>query len=77
MVWGNFDSHERILQLSEETGGELRAIQAILRIRMVNAIKSSLLFIKEIYERDEVFYTFIMNRTLKYTLVSYHRNLMT
>lgn len=65
-----------ILHLSEEIGGELKAIQAILRIRMVNAIKSSLLFIKEIYERGEVFYNFIMNRILKYTLVSYHRNLM-
>lgn len=52
--------HMSFLPSSEKVRSEL--YRALLRIRIANTIKSSLLLIKEIYEKNyEVFYTFIIN----------------
>lgn len=51
--------HTSFLLSSEKEGSEL--YRALLRVRTVNTIESSLLLIKEVYEKNyEMFYTFII-----------------
>ena len=53
------DMHMSFLLSSEKERSEL--YRALLRVRIANTIKSSLLLIKEIYEKNyEMFYTFII-----------------